>query len=103
MSAILESVAKPPICTDCDHIATSSTTAWENFKCRSPENVIDKELNLVNGELVIRRKVELCKDARKDETFCGNAGVWFKLREFTVIDKKAPIIKERERTRADEL
>lgn len=95
--AELTAVNKLPICTDCEHVATS-TGSWENFKCRAPDNEIDRQLNLINGELTVRRKVELCKDARKEPQFCGESGVWFKERVYTVIDKNAPIIKAREKS-----
>lgn len=91
MADPLSVVKKLPICTECEHIATS-TGSWEHYKCRAPENEIDRSLNLVNGETVVRRKVEFCRDARKEDQYCGEAGVWFKERQFIAFDKTASML-----------
>lgn len=74
------------ICTACEHIATS-THGWENYKCRSKENEIDRTLNLVDGFYLVRRKVETCKDARADQSLCGKEGKWYHERKFKIPEK----------------
>lgn len=80
----MELASKTPFCTNCEYIATS-VSGWERYTCLSPENVIDKELNLVNGQFILRRKVETCKEARDNDAFCGKAGKWFKERTFKIV------------------
>lgn len=82
----LAEVGGAKICTNCEHIATS-THSWENYRCRSKENEIDRTLNLVDGFYLIRRKVDTCKDARNDENFCGRSGKWYHERKFKIPEK----------------
>lgn len=87
-------------CKDCEWIATSPQ-GWERFRCFAPENMIDKELNLVTGETIIRRKVEMCVTARKEEAFCGQTARWFKIRTFKLEPVKE--IFAASKSKADEL
>lgn len=82
----LAEVGGAKICTSCEHIATS-THGWENYRCRSKENEVDRTLNLVDGFYLVRRKVDTCKEARSNEAFCGKEGKWYHERKFKIPEK----------------
>jgi hypothetical protein len=70
---------QPKLCRDCTHLAKSSVGDAASWKCMAPQNITSREVDLVNGETVLKRRWLTCYEARADGVIdsCGSKGQWF--------------------------
>lgn len=68
---------QPKLCINCKHLAKSSMAGAENWKCFAEQNIKSKEMDLVTGDMVVKRRFLTCYDTRKCSDACGPEGKWF--------------------------
>lgn len=81
----------PKLCRDCKHLAKSSVGDAQSWKCMAEQNIISRDVDLVTGEMIVRRHFLTCYDARRHALArtdnhqltvenCGPEGRWFEER-----------------------
>lgn len=69
---------RPPLCIECEYIATSASQETVNHKCLCPNNY--KGINLVDGFHVLVAKFCITQRESENVSLCGIVGNWFKKR-----------------------
>lgn len=71
----------PKLCVNCKHIGRNSSGDAQRYRCFAPQNVMEKEVDLVTGETVTHFHFNTCYDARAKGVLrrenCGPEGKWF--------------------------
>lgn len=95
MSEVLHAVIPAPdrlnttgeqknFCRYCKH-CESYQRAWNEWECDAPQNIVSKEINLVNDTWIVNRIARSCGECRTNESACGKEGRWYEKRNLPTV------------------